>query len=389
MRCSFFLLILLVFCSGIQIQTVSPETPGIKGLWVTRDYLADKGAIAELVDTAKRLGFNALFIQVRGRGDAYYNSEIVPKAESLSHVESFDPLDYVIHLAEIYDIQVHAWFNMFYLWSSTNKPESTSHLSNNYPEWMCRDINGKSMFDMSQNELRKKGIEGIYLSPENKNVQIHLLEVIKEVVRNYEIDGVHLDYIRYPGKEFGFSESNIREYMDTYYINPVSLLKEPGFVISRNGEERYRELFDSWNTIKGNKISEFVAQICNEIKDIKNTIILSAAVKANVTDARNRYSQFWDEWISKGIIDFAVPMNYVKSSKEFTETMKEIFRLVPPDKILMGISIYNSNGKNIKQKMASVSGLPMKGIVIFSYDTIKRNKKMFTFFENLNRFNSK
>jgi len=356
----------------------------IKGLWVTREYLESKSKIAEFVDTAKRIGFNTLFVQVRGRGDAYYTSSFVPKAEALAHDPSFDPLEYVVRMAHIYELKVHAWFNVFYLWSSKSSPKSDRHLMNNHPEWMCRDDNGVSMLDFKQNQLRKKAIEGIYLSPENPEVHAHILKVLKEVAANYNIDGIHLDYVRYPERDFGFGKTLIAEYTNKYFIDPVQLLKNPKFILSRNGEEKYKELFKGWNDLKAAMITNLISKVRIGIEEVNNDISLSSAVKADLDDAKRRYAQFWDDWVINGDVDFVVPMNYVKGIKDFDRNNKKIFQNVPGEKVIMGIAIYNSDFKNLKKKLQSVFSSRVKGFSIFSYDTLKKNNKMFELFKNFN-----
>ena len=67
----------------------------VKALWVVRDYLTQKHLIDDVLDFANKNGFNHIFAQVRGRGDAYYNSKIVPKSHLVAN--DFDPLDYLIN----------------------------------------------------------------------------------------------------------------------------------------------------------------------------------------------------------------------------------------------------------------------------------------------------
>ena len=80
-----------------------------------------------MLDFALENNFNHLLIQVRGRGEAYYNSEFVPRSSVLFN-DLFDPLEYVLKKAHQNNIQVHAWVNMYILWSSVEPPEAENHL---------------------------------------------------------------------------------------------------------------------------------------------------------------------------------------------------------------------------------------------------------------------
>src|SRR5438045_7242526 len=93
-----------------------PSTAGraeMRGLWVVRTGLLTPEAVDRVVDAAARAGFNALFVQVRGRGDAFYTSRLVPRSELLrGQPARFDPLGRLLLRARQRGLQVHAWVNV-------------------------------------------------------------------------------------------------------------------------------------------------------------------------------------------------------------------------------------------------------------------------------------
>ena len=99
-------------------------------------------------------------------------------------------------------------------------------------------------------------------------------------------------------------------------------------------------------------------------------------------NAKKKYSQYWDEWILNDALDFVVPMNYVEKTKDFEINVKKIAGLVPVNKVLVGISVYNSDVKKLKEKIKIVFRYPFMGFSIFSYTTLKKNREMFEFFIN-------
>ena len=115
----------VVLRRGVIAEVAQPTRPEARGMWVVRSSIASPEKIRNVVDTAKRFGYNILFVQVRGRADAYYNSTLEPRAEELSsQPASFDPLATIIQLAHAQGIQVHAWVNTDLVWSSAKKPLS-------------------------------------------------------------------------------------------------------------------------------------------------------------------------------------------------------------------------------------------------------------------------
>ena len=83
---------------------------------------------------------NNIFIQVRSRGDALYNSDIVQINSNIK--KSFDPLEYSLMLGNLLDIKVHAWINTYLIWSAPFPPDDKSHIYYSNPEWFESDLDG-------------------------------------------------------------------------------------------------------------------------------------------------------------------------------------------------------------------------------------------------------
>src|SRR5712691_11079480 len=97
------------------VRRPGPFGPGgeVRALWVQRATLTSAPSVVALVETARAAGFNTLLVQVRGRGDAYYNSRLEPRGPALAGQHpSFDPLELVIATAHLAGLRVHAWINV-------------------------------------------------------------------------------------------------------------------------------------------------------------------------------------------------------------------------------------------------------------------------------------
>src|SRR5262245_39719496 len=125
-----------------QIGTAKAEpTPEARSetraLWVVRHTMTSPEAIRDLVRRAKTNGFTDLVVQVRGRGDAYYNSQIEPRAEDLSNQPgNFDPLALVIDEAHLVGIKIHAWINIYIVANVATLPHTQDHVVFKHPEWV-------------------------------------------------------------------------------------------------------------------------------------------------------------------------------------------------------------------------------------------------------------
>ena len=122
------------------ISLIYPNSQqNIRALWIVRDHMSNPQLIDDVVEFAGKNNFNHIFAQVRGRGDAFYNSNFVPKSNLVD--QNFDPLNYLLSICKNNDIKVHAWLNIYYLWSSPQKPLQLDHLFFLKPDWLDRKEN--------------------------------------------------------------------------------------------------------------------------------------------------------------------------------------------------------------------------------------------------------
>ncbi|MCS7091569.1 MAG: family 10 glycosylhydrolase [Verrucomicrobiota bacterium] len=163
--------------------------------WPSRPGLAPSAQQAELrrlFDAAAQSGLNAVILQVRPAGDAFYRSEIEPWSPYLTGQMGqppepfYDPLAFAVREAHARGLELHAWFNPFRVLvrvGATNPAVSSQHISRVRPEW-----------------VRSYG-PYLWLDPGEPSVADYVIQIVLDVVRRYDIDGVHLDDYFYPYPE--------------------------------------------------------------------------------------------------------------------------------------------------------------------------------------------
>ena len=347
------------------------------GIWVVRNNLVSKEKIDNVINIASEKGFNNLIVQVRGRGEAYYKSRIVPIADKIkSNINNFDPLQYFISEAHKKNIKLHCWFNVFFLWSSPQKPKNKNHLYYKNPEWFC----------VPHNLLNKNSIKSrnhpdlIFLSPGIDEVRFHLVDVIEEVVNNYKIDGIHLDYIRYPGENFGYNIVLRNKFLSANKIDPLELIRNQEDIIEKIGQESYINLIKEWKNFRGRQVNHLVKEIKECIKKKNPSIKLSAAVIPDLYRAKNYYYQYWNEWVNQKLIDFVIPMNYTVSKNDFEDNIAVMLKNVPKEKIIMGISAANQSKYKLASKVYLTKSKAIRNFCIFSFDFIDNSINMIDLF---------
>jgi len=378
MKKNSFYNILTIF--GLITAGISSNLPAqnIRGLWVVRDALNTPQRIDSLMHLARDCGFTDLYVQIRGRGDAYYNSKYESKAETIKN-RDFDPLAYILKLNESDSIRIHAWVNVFYVWSKDTLPGDQNHIVNHNQNWLARPKNHANLLSDYPNAVREANIEGLYVSPLHPEAQAHFLDIIKDILQHYRVDGIHLDYIRYPDQSFDFHPGVVKGFRNRYVLNPEQFLTNPEVFAQKFSLAGYEVFYYHWRRYLMDGLSDFVRRISETVKNYSPDIIVSAAVKPDIIIAHWNYYQDWDRWLREGWLDYAVTMNYINDPKIFRERLDQYLDKLPADKYLVGIALYNQPERDAIRKIAQVRALGNAGFVLFSYQQLIFLKRMQNF----------
>ena len=325
--CFFFIFILLLYPSRANSQDY-------KAAWLIRYDWKTSKQIDKIITSASSHQITDIFVQVRGRGDAYYRKTYEPAA--IKFKNSHDRLDEFISKCRHLNIRVHAWINVFLVGSDRNKPFPENHVLANHPEWVIRDQNGKSLLEYSHENYAKLKLEGIYLDPIKKGVEEYHLDLIEHIAKNYPFDGIHLDYFRLPSRQF--------------YLN------DPGYV------EKVTM-----------KLNDFLSKTKKRIQKYRINSLLSVAVKSDFIIALEEFGQDWPGWLEKNYIDYAFVMNYTTSDSVFTRKLIKI-PLELRHKVVVGISLYDKTFDNAEEQMKKARKLGFIKHSFFSMKEILKNK---------------
>ncbi|MDZ4802454.1 MAG: family 10 glycosylhydrolase [Bryobacteraceae bacterium] len=315
---------------------------------------AEVDAMVEAVAAARG---NAILIEVRHRGGAYFLKRIEPQTEDAGWQQGFDALAYTIEKAHARGIEVHAWYPVTPLWDLTRTPVDPKHAWNLHGPnvsgdefWLTTTAAGK----MSRS-----------VDPGHPDVVRHLAEVIVDPLRHYELDGVHLDYIRYPED-------------DRYGYNPTSLAR---FRRLHNREGIPADTDAAWQEFRRRQVTDLVRQVYLRSYEIRPQAKVSAALitwgngpgndaEFRSKDAYSRVYQNWPAWLEEGILDIGMPMNYFAERTNGAlldrwlafEKTKQFGRLITP-----GLGVYLSSIPESVSQLRRVRQTGLPGVVFYSY----------------------
>jgi uncharacterized lipoprotein YddW (UPF0748 family) len=350
-------------------------TPEFRGLWVDayRDGFKTREQVDRLLADARKANVNALLVQVRRRGDSFYARSLEPRTEDPDLSPGFDPLAYLIERAHAEQprVEVHAWVIVNTIWGSQNRPPADPrHVFNQHgpgavgrDDWLTRREDGATWS------------RGYFVDPGHPDAARYTTDVLLNLVREYDVDGLHLDYVRYPeraaGLSWGYNETSIARFN------------------ARHGREGRPASNDPlWNQWRRDQVTALIRGIYLGALAIKPQVKVSAAVIPwgdgprtdadwQRTSAYTSVFQDWRGWLEEGILDQVMPMNYFRESAASQGAWFDRWVAWQRDhaygrQVIPGIALYlNDPAESVSQVKralaAGANGSRTAGVALYSY----------------------
>ncbi|HJR59300.1 MAG TPA: family 10 glycosylhydrolase [Vicinamibacterales bacterium] len=305
---------ILLLASSASLLAQDP--PELRALWVDAFHEGIRSAreADDLVAAAKRANLNTLIVQVRRRGDALYARGIEPPLDDPAYDPSFDALAYIVDAGHRAGLEVHAWINAMPVWRDETPPLDPRHVFNRHglsapghENWLTSSPAGEHKFPV-----------GYFLDPGHPAAAAYLAEVYLNIVRNYAVDGIHFDYVRYPetderlprGAGVGYNAANLARFRRATGRTDTP---DPGD--------------EAWMQWRRGQVTNLVRRVAIEAKAINPRIKVSAALipwgrpPTSEKDFDNvapmqRIFQNWHEWLEDGWLDLGIPMNYATETDD-------------------------------------------------------------------------
>jgi uncharacterized lipoprotein YddW (UPF0748 family) len=350
------------------MDAAAAPAPGeLRGLWVVRTALVSPQAVDQAVDAAAEAGMNALFVQVRGRGDAFYRSRLAARSVLLERQpRDFDPLARLLARARARRIQVHGWVNVL-LAAHFGQPLPHGHVLEKHPDWAMVPksaataalvASGPRRMHLVMEAGRSEGdVEGYYLSPAIPAVGEHLEGVVRELVRTYPMDGLHLDFVRYPGPDFDYSRAALEGFRRV--SGGTDLLGGP----ARSPA--------AWDNYRRQVLTALVRRLAEAARRERPGLVLSAAVTPDEAQAVHHKFQDWPRWLSDGLLTALCPMTYTPDSGLFQQQVEAASERAGTRPVWAGIGAYRLDVAGIVEKVVLARQSGARGVVLFSNESLE------------------
>ncbi|MDD5613957.1 MAG: family 10 glycosylhydrolase [Candidatus Omnitrophica bacterium] len=372
--------ILAVKCGNSQTPPCEPKIKS-RGVWVTcfseHRVLYSTAAIDRLLDTCARLDINEIYIQIYRAGQAYYDSKITDNTryQDMFKSSGTDTIEYLLKESAKRKIKVFAWANILSLSQNKDadivKKHGESVLTRD--QYSRVSIRTESRDDSDKYYLRDNQI---FLEPGDSRVVDFTVSILEEIITRYPgLNGIHLDYIRYPypvpyspsskfmnyGLIYGYGENSVKSFKEKTGLDPFALAgTKDGFF-----------LWDNW---RRDQVTNLVRKISKHLKAKSPGLLVSAAAIPAPFTAYSASFQDWPLWLEEGIVDDVILMNYTKDLGQVKNITKSALSHRGKGKVLAGVGVFLMKDQPhlFAQQLSLLESLSPDGIVFFTYDDLSR-----------------
>lgn len=349
----------------MERQLAQPE---IRAIWLDRGTIVKakgKQDLVNLFDQLAKAGFNTVFFETVNASYPIYPSQVAPEQNPL--VRGWDPLDAAVELAHERGMELHAWVWIFAAANQRHNallnqpPDYPGPVLSAHPDWAIFDKQGR---------LFAPNTRKAFFDPANPQVREYLITLLEEIATRYDVDGIQLDYIRYPFQDprvnqtYGYGVAARQQFQQRTGVDPIEVYP------------RDRTLWQQWTDFRIRQVDSFVASVSARLLSQRPDLILSAAVFAlPPAERQQRLQQNWEEWAKQGYIDLVVPMTYALDTEGLhslaqpllTESTFEQTLLIP------GIRLLNLPDVVAVDQIQLLRDLPANGYAVFAVENLNDN----------------
>lgn len=339
------------------------EVKELRAIWVTymdldmRDsdlsYKTFQNKFRHIADTSKKNGFNTLIVQVRPFCDALYDSQYFPYSHILTGKQGknpgYDPLKYMCEYTHKINLTIHAWINPYRI------------RFNDSPEELCENHPYKNNRNIGVNY---KG--DIYINPASSDGRELIKCGIKEIIKNYDVDGIQFDDYFYPTTDKNFDNNEYNQYVKTVGENNAISL-------------------DEW---RNTNVNILIAEIYSVIKKMDKNITFGISPQGNIENNKDLYADI-KSWCSQyGYIDYICPQLYFSPDNPaltFKDALNQWLKIDFHENVQLyiGIAGYKigtdadentwKNADNIlSRELKMIRKNNIKGFIFFSFADLER-----------------
>lgn len=333
--------------------------PEVRGVWVARDSLGSREQIRTMMQTLADANFNAAFINCWSRGYPLWPSDVFEKETGIRIDPGYagrDVLREAIEEGKPLGISVIPWFEYGFVGGFSGYLPGTGRrgpIFDRHPEWLAKTRTGEVRFPIAG------GGDFFWMIHTHPDVQEFLIQLVEEVVRNYDVQVVEFDRARYPQLDCGYDD-----------------VTKEAYAAENGGMQPPENPNDGrWLRWRSEKLNAFIRRLTQRVKAVDWRILMTNAPIV-YPFGYVMFAQDWPAWVREGSLDFVSPQVYRPDVAQYerelasqNNNIADLRRMVP------GIDITNSrSGENLAEQIRIARERKTGGVVVWYYESLRVNR---------------
>lgn len=336
----------------------------LKGVWV-RPTEKSETEIERTLNEMAQLGINTIFLETYFHGKTIFPSEVMKSYgfEGQNKIfRGFDPLSCWVRGAHKRNMTLHVWFESFYIGNKLPQEDAYNILAVR-PTWGNRNKENNASNEPVAHISEHRGY---FIDPANPEVVDFLTKLILEICARYNIDGVNLDYVRYPvsakatssnyaASNWGYTPYAREEFKKIYGIDPVEISADSA-------------MWNKWDIYRQDRITKYVANIKDVLKD--RGVVLSAVIFPDYKTSLETKQQNWQRWSSYNYVDALTPLILTADYNLADNMLDELRRKTSSrTKIYPGLFVGFMEGESedLLKQIHIIRNRNLEGVVLFDW----------------------
>ena len=337
--------------TAVYLESLPSRQDAMRGAWVVSPRGVGDWGWDKTVRVAAENGLTALFVRIAWRGQAHYQSKVLPMAVEPGD----DPLREAVEACHKHGLKIHAWF-INLNWRTP--PQALIDEWTEAGRWQLAPDGEAGIFEA--------GDRVYWVNPSDPRNVAHQAEMMAEVAANYAVDGVHFDYIRYENYNGSYGEAD-RQRFEEWMREPIANWPDDVLVGTRDRPAGpLHGFFCRWRT---DQVSNVVRACAEAVRKASPDCKLSAAVYPSFPYHRKSVAQDWARWLRNGWLDFVCPMTY-DSPSYYDRHVDRVGRQRPAAEgpLMVGIGAWlHGDATTVADQIVADRELGADGFLLFSY----------------------
>lgn len=351
--------------------------PEIRAMWLDRGSIVRAGSaenLAIVFDHMAEAGINTVFFETVNASYPIYPSRVAPLQNPLTR--RWDPLAAAVELAHERHMELHAWMWVFAAGNQRhndilNLP--TGYLGpvlNAHKDWGAFDNEGSPI---------PKGQAKPFFDPANPEARAYLLQLVDEIISNYAVDGLQLDYIRYPFQDpgaertYGYGKAARQQFQALTGVDPVDLTPRVDPWLDPAERSQQLQLWQQWTDFRIAQVTGFVEETSALVRRKRPDVLLSTAVFPMPEHERlQKIQQDWGTWAQQGLVDWVILMSYARDTNRLEQLVEPwvLDQDYGSTLLIPGIRLLNLSVPAMIDQMQALRDLPVPGYALFASDNL-------------------